>query len=88
MLWYFKVATFRRNVGTPLPARPKAMQAKIFALPQKNIKVVAQKQAAPLIASQRLFLHPPNFCSTAKIWWSCRESNPGPQIEKRKPLHA
>jgi len=21
-------------------------------------------------------------------WWSCRESNPGPQIEKRKPLHA
>jgi len=21
-------------------------------------------------------------------WWSCRESNPGPQIDRRKPLHA
>ena len=32
--------------------------------------VVAPEQAASLIVRQRLFRHPPNFCSTAKIWWT------------------
>lgn len=73
------------EVGTSLPAWPKATQAKIFFC-QNNIKVVAPEQAASLVARRRLFRHPQKFSSTRKFLWSRGDLNSRPPRCERDAL--
>jgi len=55
---------------------------------KEHYGVEALEQAMLLCRSITLTqVLPPNFVCH-KIWWSWRELNPRPQIEKCKPLHA